>query len=65
MLPEMNGGPQMELQSPGILNKFMEYLSDNCKRDELNGCLVHKTCGHVVVIDWFELSAKCTGCDEL
>lgn len=48
-----------------ISGEFIKYIEDNCFIDDVNGCIACNKCRHEVIIDWFEESLECQGCDEL
>jgi len=48
-----------------IDKKLVKYIEDNCKADEFTGNLKCNKCGRNVIVDWFEMSITCNGCDEL
>jgi len=43
---------------------FLDYIKTNCLRSEC-GALICKKCKNTVIIDWFDFSLECQGCDEL
>jgi len=47
------------------LSRFGERIADECLVNEETGDLVCKKCKKKVLVDWFELSLECTGCDEI
>ena len=48
-----------------IPEDFIKYIEAKCEPDESTGNLICKNCKHKVLIDWFEMSLDCLGCDEL
>lgn len=44
---------------------FIEWIERDCDVDEIDGILTCKKCGCKVVVDWFEQTLECQGCDEL
>lgn len=45
--------------------RFMGYIKEKCRVDEISGALVCKQCGATVHVDWFEKALECEGCDEI
>lgn len=41
------------------------YIEESCEVDEISGDLVCKKCGSRVIVDWFEKTLECQGCDDI
>lgn len=44
---------------------LVNYIGENCEPEELDGNLKCNKCGSRVIVDWFEQTLECQGCDEL
>jgi hypothetical protein len=53
--------PRQARVSPSLLKQ----ITEGCVVDECDGMLYCKKCLNRVVVDYFEQSLECQGCDEL
>ena len=56
--------PIHDHQKTGMWNYIVDAIITLTQRNE-EGELLCKKCGHLVIVDWFEYSLECQGCDEL
>jgi hypothetical protein len=44
---------------------LIKAIEENCLIDEIDGNLKCNLCGCLVIVDWFEQTISCQGCDEI
>ncbi len=49
----------------GSAQRLAVHIAKYCDVDEGTGELRCKKCGERVVVDWFEKTIECLGCDEV
>lgn len=48
-----------------IPEDFIKHIEGSCSVSETEGTLTCNKCGSKVVVDWFEKTLECLGCDDL